>query len=125
MLDLMKWGFYGYSILLAFSTMLVGGIFAAMIFGFSHYGKEHGGAPSEAELSLVFGVMFTFIMLFMMVQVALLYFAGRFVGERTHHTYVFIVAILCMLNFPLGTALGVFTVIWLTKDPIKRRFGVA
>jgi hypothetical protein len=122
MLELMKWGFYVYSGLVAFSTLIVGVIFAAMIIGFGVAASEHG-TPPEAKMGLGFvGVILGFVVILLLAKVVAVFFAGRYVSERTHHTFIFIVSIICMMNIPIGTALGVFSVVWLTKDSVKARF---
>jgi len=124
MLELMKWSFYAYSILLLMTTMLVGLIFGAMFFGVMFAGGKHG-PPDEAKMvGGILGAVFGLVLLFLLVKTVLLFFAGRYVGERSHYTFIFVVAIISMINIPIGTALGVFTVIMLSKDSMKRRFGV-
>lgn len=125
MLELMKWGFYVYSGLVALSTLIVGVLFAAAIAGMMMASKEHGGPPPEAKIGIGFvGVVLAITMVLLLAKVVAVFFAGRYVGERSHHTFVFVVSIICMINIPMGTALGIFSVIWLSKDTVKRRFGV-
>ena len=52
----------------------------------------------------------------------LMIIAGRKLKRRTSRTYCLVVAGLECLAMPLGTILGVFTIITLTKDSVKKLF---
>ena len=51
--------------------------------------------------------------------------SGRFLGKRTNYLFSFVVACLLCLCFPFGTGLGVFTLIVLSRDSVKRIYGRA
>jgi predicted membrane protein len=48
--------------------------------------------------------------------------AGRALGRRSGYMTCMIGACVAMTNIPLGTALGVFTIMTLQKPEVKRRF---
>ena len=48
--------------------------------------------------------------------------AGRFLIRRTHYTYCFVVAAVECLFMPVGTVLGVFTIIVLVRPSVKALF---
>jgi lysylphosphatidylglycerol synthetase-like protein (DUF2156 family) len=48
--------------------------------------------------------------------------AGRFLAGRTHYTYCFVVAAIECILMPFGTALGVFTIIVLSRPSVKALF---
>ena len=48
--------------------------------------------------------------------------AGRFIKQRKKYTFVFVMAIISCMFAPLGTILGVFTIIVLLRDPVKALF---
>jgi len=85
--------------------------------------QARGGGPPA-----VFGIFFLTMGLVAMgigvTEALLLYIAGRFLGERSHYTYCFVIAILSCLSFPLGTVLGVFTLVVLSRPSVKARFEV-
>src|SRR5215472_4658920 len=56
------------------------------------------------------------------VTAALLLFAGRCIRLRKGHTFCLVVAGLACLSVPLGTILGVFTLVLLTKPHIRMLF---
>ena len=45
--------------------------------------------------------------------------AGRFLARRKHYHFVFVVACCECLFMPFGTVLGVFTVVFLSPEPVK------
>mgnify|MGYP000166472252 CR=1 FL=1 len=48
--------------------------------------------------------------------------AGRFLARRTHYLYCLIMAGVECLFMPLGTVLGVFTIIVLDRDSVRQTF---
>ena len=50
--------------------------------------------------------------------------AGKYLSERTHYTYCFVMACIACVFAPFGTVLGVFTLLVLVRDSVKRLFGV-
>ena len=49
-------------------------------------------------------------------------FAGRYLSRRIHHTFCLIMAGLECMFMPLGTVLGVLTIIVLVKPSVKELF---
>lgn len=50
--------------------------------------------------------------------------AGRFLAQHRHYHFCLVIACLQCLNMPLGTALGIYTIITLNKPEVKEMFGV-
>ena len=48
--------------------------------------------------------------------------SGRFLKQRRNYMYSFVVACLLCMIVPIGTALGVFTIIVLSRDSVKRLY---
>ena len=48
--------------------------------------------------------------------------AGRILARRNHYTYCFVVAAIECLFMPFGTALGIFTIIVLSRPSVKLMF---
>lgn len=73
-----------------------------------------------------FGAVFTGIGIFVFILIeagaALMFFVGRNISRRTHHTYCMIMAGFSCLSIPLGTALGIFTIITLQKPSVRAMF---
>jgi hypothetical protein len=74
----------------------------------------------------VFGLMFIlFPLLFItcgLVMAGAILATGRFLGRHRHHGFCLVVACVECLFMPFGTVLGVFTIITLMKDSVKRLF---
>lgn len=51
--------------------------------------------------------------------------SGLFLKRRTHRTFSLVMAGLNCLNVPLGTVLGVFTIIVLTRESVAQRYALA
>lgn len=53
---------------------------------------------------------------------AALVLAGKFLGEHRHHTFCLVVAGISCIFMPLGTVLGIFTILVLVRPSVKGRF---
>ena len=56
------------------------------------------------------------------VFAGLLMAAGRFLSKRKHYTFCFVMAFVECLFIPMGTALGIFTIIILMRPSVKQAF---
>jgi len=103
----------GVAVLVAFSLgAMVGTELAA----------EHGDAPPPAFLGpflQVFGSVLFVVLLGWGLLIAL---SGRWIANRKNRTGSIIVAALCLLSFPFGTALGVFALVVLSNDEVRREY---
>ena len=52
----------------------------------------------------------------------LMILTGRWIAARRRRVFCLVVAGLCCLSFPLGTALGVFTIVVLVRDSVVTAF---
>jgi len=50
-------------------------------------------------------------------------YAGRCIAKREKWMFCFILACFQLLSVPLGTCLGIFTIIVLNRDTVKQQFG--
>ncbi len=84
-------------------------------------GNQKGGPPPEA----VFGFFLVFFMFFgaLLVLLAILnVMTGFFLRERKHRTFSLVIAAIDCMQFPLGTALGVFTIIVLSRESVRKLY---
>jgi len=51
------------------------------------------------------------------------FLSGRWLGARRNWTFCFVIACISCAGFPLGTALGVFTIMVLVRPSVKALFG--
>jgi hypothetical protein len=80
----------------------------------------------QAGPTRLFGLIFVLIggavVLFGWTLGALTIYAGRCISRREKHTFCLVVACVNCLQMPLGTALGIFTLIVMLRDSVKQLF---
>ncbi|HEY1697493.1 MAG TPA: hypothetical protein VGG39_35265 [Polyangiaceae bacterium] len=77
------------------------------------------GGPPPAAIGGIVAMFGGIISLVIWVMAALVIYSGFSLRKRRRRTLSFVMACLCCLNIPLGTALGVFTLIVLSKPGVK------
>lgn len=89
-------------------------------------GPGTGVSPADAKMFEMMAMVWTAIggvgALVMLAVAVGAFFAGRFISARRHPTFVLVVAGIECLFFPLGTALGVFTIIVMVRPSVKDLF---
>jgi len=70
---------------------------------------------------LVMVIAIPFVLL-MFVQIICLFLTGRYLSESRNHLFCFINACLLCMHAPFGTALGIFTIVVLSRETVKQRF---
>lgn len=88
------------------------------------FGGGKGGEPPPEFLGIFMTALGGVFALAVLAVAAGLVLAGRFIDRRRHHTFCMIVAGVSCLFFPLGTALGVFSLILLTKPEVRMLFDI-
>ena len=98
-------------------------IIFGVIFGVALSTEPHrAGEPPPALMGGFFAVFgLIFVAIFGAIGVLALK-AGLNLSKRKSYTFCFVVACLICLWMPLGTILGVFTIIVLTRDSVKAIF---
>ena len=107
-----------FPVLFGLMYIVFGVIFGVALSSAPHRADE----PPPAILGgffIVFGLIF--VAIFGVIGVLIL-FAGRNISKHKNYTFCFIIACLACLWMPLGTVLGVFTIIVLTRDSVKALF---
>jgi hypothetical protein len=77
--------------------------------------------PARA-FGLIFAVIGSAAALCGWAFAALIFVAGRSLGARKRHTFCIVIAAICCAFFPVGTALGVFTILVLSRPAVKAMF---
>jgi hypothetical protein len=72
--------------------------------------------------AILFGIG-GFAMALVLGMAAVVAWAGRCLAKRQGYVYCLVIAALQCLNAPLGTVLGVFTIIVLMRDSVREAFG--
>lgn len=70
----------------------------------------------------MFAVMGVVIMVLALTMGVAMFLAGRWLAEHRNWTFCLVVACLNMINQPLGTILGIFTLIVLLRPSVKVLF---
>ncbi|WDI43344.1 hypothetical protein [Bremerella sp. P1] len=87
------------------------------------------GDPEARGLGVVMGIMFmligTLIIITFWVIAFCLYLSGSYLKAHKNHTFCMVMAVISCFSFPLGTALGVFTILVLVRPSVRKLFGVA
>lgn len=83
---------------------------------------QQAGEPSPEVVGAIFSGVGMVIALVALGIAAAVFMAGRFISRRRNHTYCLVIGALDCLSFPLGTALGVFTLIVLSRPSVKALF---
>ena len=84
------------------------------------FGPGHGGPPPA--VGILFVVIGGGIVLAGWTLAGLVIFAGRCLAQHRKHTFCLVIAGICCLFMPLGTVLGVFTIIVLMRPTVKGLF---
>lgn len=105
---------------------------AASIFGLSFVGfgtiltfspeMQKNAEVPPALVGSAFVIIGVIIIAVIVAFAFLTYYAGKSIKQRTRHTFCIVVACLNCLSMPLGTALGIFTIVILTKPSVKLLF---
>ena len=74
------------------------------------------------EFGWMFIIMGSAIILLSWVYAGLLFYSGRCLSARRKWTFSFVMACISCIHIPLGTALGVFTILVLQRPTVKALF---
>lgn len=111
----------GFMALFACFPLIHMGIGIAMVFGDGSFFGETETPPPEFLGWMFFGMGLAFFLLGQAIAVCLI-LSGRFLKKRKNYTFSFVFACIACAVFPFGTLLGVFTIIALSKEPVKRMY---
>ena len=94
----------------------------AMVTGYFPDAHPKPGEPDPALFGWFFVAIGAVLILCGLTFSALLAYAGRCLRQRRHHTFCMVMAATSCVFMPLGTVLGVFTLIVLTKPTARPLF---
>jgi hypothetical protein len=98
---------------------------AMLISGAAAGTRPPPGAPPPMLVGGIFAALFGIFALLLAVKCVILILAARALGRRQHYVLVMIGACASLFTFPLGTALGVCTILMLQRPAVKVAFGMA
>ena len=91
-----------------------------MVLAPAEFGKN--GPPPPAFVGWLFIFMGSLFITLGWIFAGLIFAAGRFLARRKHYTFCLVMAAVECLFMPLGTALGVFSITVLIREPVKQLF---
>ena len=85
--------------------------------------------PQARGMGVFMGIMFMLIgsaiIVTFWVIAFCLYLSGSYLKAHKNHTFCLVIAVLICFSFPLGTTLGVFTIVVLVRPSVRQLFGLA
>jgi len=84
--------------------------------------RPENGNPPPPWFGALFAGLGIFIFVLIETGALLMFLVGRNVSRRTHHTYCMVMAGISCLSIPLGTALGLFTILTLQRPAVRALF---
>jgi hypothetical protein len=75
--------------------------------------------PEAAAIVGVVDIVLGVVLALILVKAALLVYSGMCLRKRRNRTLSFVMACITCINIPLGTALGVFTLVVLSRPSVK------
>jgi len=95
----------------------------AVLSGVMPVDSSTASSPGEVQLmGWVFTGLGTVFFLGMLATAGLVGYAGRCLAREQRHTLCMVAAGVCCMFMPLGTLLGVFTLVTLTRASVRERF---
>ncbi len=118
-LSILQYVYAGFTALGALFVLLWVFIGGAMVMGSATGGSDAAGEAGAG----VFMIVMAIVMLVIFGAIAGLHvLAARSLTQRRRHTLLVIVACLTMLSIPIGTALGIWMLVVITKPEVKATF---
>jgi heme/copper-type cytochrome/quinol oxidase subunit 2 len=90
------------------------------LIGPEQFGMKDGPKPEEAALMGGFFLVFGLVLMVIIGSVsACVLYSGRCLRQRRNRTFSMVIAAITCLQIPLGTTLGVFTLIVLSRPDVN------
>lgn len=122
-LNLLKWAYYllatvtGMFSLFALIWIAIGG--AAVLGALD---RRHAQGPQAQTMGVIFLAMGAALLIAGLVMALCLFLAARSLHQRRGRVFCLVMAALCCLSLPWGTAIGVCTFIVLNRPSVKALF---
>jgi hypothetical protein len=98
---------------------LVGLVYVIIGFAVASAIATHGDRGASVAIGGIFAVIGVMVLLFVGAKAAAVIYSGLCLQKRRHMTFSFVMAAICCLAIPIGTALGVFTLVVLSRPSVK------
>jgi hypothetical protein len=108
-----------YAGLVGLGAMLVGLwlLFATVLT--TRVAASGSGGPQAAAIVGIVDIVLGVVLVLALAKAALLAYSGTCLRKRRNRTLSFVMACIACINIPLGTALGVFTLVVLSRPSVK------
>lgn len=119
-LRLLKIGYYVYAALTAFGALaMIVQVVLGLLFMAGAIGDDGGAPRIVGGVLLVVGLI---VMMLIALLAWLFYLTGQKIAERRGRTFCLVMAVIACLNIPIGTILGIFTFIVLSRPSVTALF---
>jgi hypothetical protein len=115
----------GLTALFSFFPLLYTTIGAIFIFVARHGTPKPGEELPPEFLGWIFVVIGALLLLIGIAMAICIFIAGRCLSRRRCYSFALVIACIECLFIPFGTILGVFTIIALSREPVKALFATA
>jgi hypothetical protein len=115
----------GLAALFSFFPLLYTTIGAIFIFVARHGTPKPGEELPPEFLGWIFVVIGALLLLIGIAMAICIFIAGRCLSRRRCYSFALVIACIECLFIPFGTILGVFTIIALSREPVKALFATA
>lgn len=85
-------------------------------------GGFNGGDIAPRIIALIFIILAAVIILVGWIFAILIIICGRRLKQRRSYNYCLVIAFMECLIVPIGTVLGIFSIVTLTRDSVKQLF---
>ncbi|MCW1912257.1 hypothetical protein OJ996_01650 [Luteolibacter sp. GHJ8] len=111
--------------------LVVGGCLMAAYFAFTGFivtemfkamPPTAGAPPPPTGLGWIFGGVGAVIGLGAIGMAVMHFLCARWLGARRNRSFCFVVACVCCIFFPIGTILGIFTILVLNRPSVQALF---
>jgi hypothetical protein len=115
----------GLGALCSFFPLLYTTIGAVFIFAARHGTAKPGEDLPPEFLGWIFTVVGSLLFLMGIAMAIFILIAGRSLALRKRYSFAFVMACIECLFVPFGTILGVFTIVVLSRESVRRLFSTA
>jgi hypothetical protein len=115
----------GLAALFSFFPLLYTTVGAIFIFAARHGTAKPGEELPPEFLGWIFAVMGSVLFLIGLAMAICILIAGRSLALRKRYTFALVMACIECLFIPLGTILGVFTIVVISRESVRGLFSTA
>jgi hypothetical protein len=114
-----------YAGLFGLVSLVFGAILLFTMLATAGAAASRNGGPEAAAAIGVVDVILGMVVFLILAKAGLIAYSGVCIRKRRHRTLSFVMACLSCLNVPFGTALGVFTLVVLSRPSVKALYDYA